>query len=98
MSVKENPKFTEDYYAADKRYIGNAIQVFFKDVPAPTASPWISPSVIANAAPKACPCWSRRWSSPWRPFLPKQSEQIKGMFADKKSSMPCPSRTSWPCS
>ena len=31
MQVKENPDFTADYYAADKRYIGNAVQVFFKD-------------------------------------------------------------------
>jgi 2-methylcitrate dehydratase len=31
MEVRENPQFTADYYAAEKRYIGNAIQVFFKD-------------------------------------------------------------------
>ena len=31
MVVRENTTFTEDYYAADKRYIGNAVQVFFKD-------------------------------------------------------------------
>jgi 2-methylcitrate dehydratase len=31
MQVRENPTFTQDYYAADKRYIGNAVQVFFKD-------------------------------------------------------------------
>jgi len=31
MEVRENPVFTEEYYAPDKRYIGNAIQVFFKD-------------------------------------------------------------------
>ncbi len=31
MMVQENPTFTQDYYAADKRYIGNAVQVFFKD-------------------------------------------------------------------
>jgi 2-methylcitrate dehydratase len=31
MQVRENPRFTADYYAADKRYIGNALQVFFKD-------------------------------------------------------------------
>ena len=31
MEVKENPKFTKDYYDPAKRYIGNAIQVFFKD-------------------------------------------------------------------
>jgi len=31
MEVRENTTFTQDYYAADKRYIGNAIQVFFGD-------------------------------------------------------------------
>jgi 2-methylcitrate dehydratase len=31
MVVRENTRFTEEYYAADKRYIGNAVQVFFKD-------------------------------------------------------------------
>jgi 2-methylcitrate dehydratase len=30
MEVKENKKFTQDYYDPAKRYIGNAIQVFFK--------------------------------------------------------------------
>jgi 2-methylcitrate dehydratase len=30
MQVRENPKFTEEYYAPDKRYIGNAMQVFFR--------------------------------------------------------------------
>ena len=29
--VRENPTFTQEYYAADKRYIGNAVQIFFKD-------------------------------------------------------------------
>lgn len=31
MQVRENKAFTRDYYAADKRYIGNAVQVFFND-------------------------------------------------------------------
>ena len=31
MSVKENTTFTSEYYQREKRYIGNAIQVFFKD-------------------------------------------------------------------
>ncbi len=30
MQVRENTQFTQDYYAADKRYIGNAVQVFFQ--------------------------------------------------------------------
>ena len=31
MSVRENPQFTRDYYDPDRRYIGNALQVRFRD-------------------------------------------------------------------
>ena len=31
MLVRENAAFTEEYYDAGKRHIGNAVQVFFKD-------------------------------------------------------------------
>ncbi len=31
MTVKENPRFTEEYFDPDKRAIGNSVQVFFKD-------------------------------------------------------------------
>jgi 2-methylcitrate dehydratase len=31
MVVSENPAFTKDYFDPDKRYIGNSVQVFFKD-------------------------------------------------------------------
>ena len=31
MEVRENEGFTRDYYAPDKRYIGNSVQVFYKD-------------------------------------------------------------------
>ena len=31
MTVKENEQFTRDYFDPDKRYIGNSVQVFFKD-------------------------------------------------------------------
>ena len=31
MEVRENAGFTADYYERDKRYIGNAIQIFFAD-------------------------------------------------------------------
>ena len=31
MEVTENKGFTKDYFDAEKRYIGNALQVFFKD-------------------------------------------------------------------
>ncbi|MBS7456545.1 bifunctional 2-methylcitrate dehydratase/aconitate hydratase [Coralloluteibacterium stylophorae] len=31
MEVVENPQFTKDYFDPEKRYIGNSVQVFFKD-------------------------------------------------------------------
>jgi 2-methylcitrate dehydratase len=31
MTVTENPQFTKDYFDPDKRYIGNSVQVLFKD-------------------------------------------------------------------
>jgi 2-methylcitrate dehydratase len=31
MTVRENERFTRDYYDPEKRYIGNAVQVFFND-------------------------------------------------------------------
>jgi 2-methylcitrate dehydratase len=31
MTVRENPAFTKDYFDPDKRYIGNSVQVFFRD-------------------------------------------------------------------
>jgi len=31
MEVRENPGFTKDYYDPQRRFIGNALQVFFKD-------------------------------------------------------------------
>ena len=31
MNVRENPEFTRDYYDPDKRYIGNAVQIRFRD-------------------------------------------------------------------
>ena len=42
MTVRENKVFTEEYYERDKRYIGNAVQVFYNDG---TASPRIQVDV-----------------------------------------------------
>jgi 2-methylcitrate dehydratase len=39
MVVAENPQFTADYFDAGKRYIGNSVQVIFKDG---TSSPKVS--------------------------------------------------------
>ena len=58
MQVKENAAFTKDYYAADKRYIGNAVQVFFTDGTATAAGwRWTIPSATANAVSRAPRSW-----------------------------------------
>ena len=31
MEVRENPRFTQDYFDPDRRFIGNSVQVFFRD-------------------------------------------------------------------
>ena len=60
MQVRENAAFTQDYYDPDKRYIGNAVQVFFKDGSASRArAGGLSRSATASAARRACRCWSR---------------------------------------
>ena len=57
MQVRENVTFTQEYYAAGKRYIGNAVQVFFKDG-TPTARVHVDlPSGTASVVLKACRCW-----------------------------------------
>ena len=84
MQVVENAAFTADYYAADKRYIGNAVQVFFKDG---TASPRIAvdfPIGHRKRRAEGIPVLVRKFeSSVAAYFSRKQSESIIAMFADK---------------
>ena len=65
MQVRENPQFTQDYYAADKRYIGNALQVFFRDG---SATPRIQVDV---------PIGHRRRRAEGRPLLMQEVRDIR---------------------
>jgi len=91
MVVRENPKFTEEYYAPDKRYIGNAVQVFFRDG---TATPRVAidyPLGHRKRRAEAIPVLTQKFESAVRAhFSPKQSEAIKTLFAerDKLESLP----------
>jgi 2-methylcitrate dehydratase len=84
MQVKENEAFTKDYYAADKRYIGNAVQVFFKDG---TASPRVEvdyPIGHRKRRAEGMPVLVKKFeASAAAHFQPRQSESIKAMFEDK---------------
>src|ERR1700691_558991 len=83
MQVRETPAFTADYYAPDKRYIGNALQVFFRNG---SATPRIQIDV---------PIGHRRRRAEGRPLLirkfetsvaahfpPKQAALIQNLFAN----------------
>jgi 2-methylcitrate dehydratase len=84
MQVKENPTFTQEYYAADKRYIGNAVQVFFKDG---TSSPRVQvdfPIGHRKRRAEGMPVLVKKFeASVAAHFGVKQTESIKKMFADQ---------------
>ena len=91
MQVKENPTFTQEYYDPNKRYIGNAVQVFFKDG---TASPRVQvdyPIGHRKRREEGMPVLVRKFeSSVAAHFGPRQTESIKSLFADPRalSAMP----------
>jgi len=91
MQVNENAAFTREYYAADKRYIGNAVQVFFKDG---SASPRVQvdyPIGHRKRRAEGMPVLVKKFETSVAAHFPaKQTEAIKAMFADRVAlaSMP----------
>ena len=83
MQVKEHPTFTQEYYASDKRYIGNAVQVFFKDG---TASPRVEvdyPIGHRRRRAEGMPVLVKKFeASVAAHFGVKQTESIKKLFTD----------------
>jgi 2-methylcitrate dehydratase len=91
MLVQENARFTEEYYAPDKRYIGNAVQVFFKDGTSSERVEVNFPIGHRKRRDEGTPVLVKKFeSSVAAHFSGKQSESIKAMFADHKrlASMP----------
>jgi 2-methylcitrate dehydratase len=84
MQVRENTQFTQDYYAADKRYIGNAVQVFFRDG---SSTPRIAvdyPIGHRKRRAEGMPVLVKKFeASVAAHFAPKQTESIKALFADR---------------
>ena len=84
MQVRENPAFTEDYYDADKRYIGNAVQVFFKDGTASARVQVDYPIGHRKRRAEGMPVLVKKFeASVAAHFGAKQTEAIKKMFADR---------------
>ena len=84
MSVKENPTFTQEYYDAGKRYIGNAVQVFFTDG---SSSPRVQvdfPIGHRKRRAEGMPVLVRKFeASVAAHFNDKQTQAITAMFADR---------------
>ncbi|HWK75952.1 MAG TPA: bifunctional 2-methylcitrate dehydratase/aconitate hydratase [Povalibacter sp.] len=82
--VQENTTFTEEYYAADKRYIGNAVQVFFKDGSATGRIAVDYPIGHRRRRAEGMPVLVKKFeSSVAAHFSAKQSESIKALFCDR---------------
>jgi 2-methylcitrate dehydratase len=84
MQVRENAQFTQDYYAADKRYIGNAVQVFFRDG---SSTPRVAvdyPIGHRKRRAEGMPVLVKKFEAALAAhFAPKQTESIKALFADR---------------
>jgi len=84
MQVKENATFTQEYYDANKRYIGNAVQVFFKDGSASQRVQVDFPIGHRKRREEGMPVLVKKFeSSVAAHFGSKQTESIKSMFADR---------------
>ena len=84
MTVLENADFTEDYYAADKRYIGNAVQVFFADGTATARVAVDFPIGHRKRRAEGLPLLVKKFeTSVAALFSPRQAESIKALFADR---------------
>src|SRR6266481_3846804 len=84
MQVKENATFTQEYYDANKRYIGNAVQVFFKDGSASQRVQVDYPIGHRRRREEGMPVLVKKFeASVAAHFGPKQTEFIKAMFVDR---------------
>jgi 2-methylcitrate dehydratase len=88
MQVRENATFTAEYYASDKRYIGNAVQVFFRDGSQTERVQVDFPIGHRKRRAEGIPVLVRKWeSSVEAHFPPKQAERVKALFAARPEQL-----------
>jgi 2-methylcitrate dehydratase len=82
MQVRENPTFTREYYEADKRYIGNAVQVFFRDGSASERVQVDFPIGHRKRRAQGMPVLVKKFEAAVDAhFGAKQAERIRAVFA-----------------
>jgi len=83
MEVRENPDFTRDYYAPDKRTIGNAIQVHFRDGSSTARVAIDAPIGHRRRRAEGYPVLQRKFEASLAGVFPdKQRRKIQDLFAD----------------
>ena len=83
MQVRENPAFTHDYYDADKRSIGNAVQVFFRDGSSTQRVQLEFPIGHRRRRSEGLPLLAAKFNRAVAAhFAPRQSERLQALFAD----------------
>jgi len=86
MEVRENPAFTREYYDAGKRYIGNAVQVFFKDGSSTRRVQVDYPIGHRRRREEGYPVLVKKFeASVAAHFNAKRTESIKSMFGDQNA-------------
>ena len=84
MQVRENTTFTEEYYAAEKRFIGNAVQIFFRDGSSTERVAVDYPIGHRKRRAEGMPVLVKKFeTSVAAHFAPKQTEAIKALFANR---------------
>jgi 2-methylcitrate dehydratase len=82
--VRENTVFTEEYYAAGKRHIGNAVQVFFADGTHSDRVQVDVPVGHRKRRAEGIPLLVRKFeASVDAHFQASQAARIKALFADR---------------
>ncbi len=82
MQVSENPKFTKEYYEADKRHIGNAVQVFFRNGSTRRVAVDF-PIGHRKRRAEGMPVLVKKFEASVAAHFPqKQTESIKALFAN----------------
>jgi 2-methylcitrate dehydratase len=83
MRVTENPQFTRDYYERDKRYIGNAVQVRFRDGSATERVAVEVPIGHRLRRAEGIPLLEAKFAAAVRAHYPAaQAEALVALFAD----------------
>ena len=84
MVVRENTTFTQEYGEADKRHIGNAMQVFFKDGTSTARVQVDVPVGHRKRRAEGIPLLVKKFQdSVAAHFPPAQAENITTLFADR---------------